>query len=602
MALPKYTVLDVAALVLQDAPAPLDAEEIWAVGKTHPMAQAVSAAVGSLAGSALGARLLVDTRDNPRTRFLKVGRNPVRYWLVARKAELTAELRRAPAKQASPEAPDAAPTAATAAVSPADGYETLDPADWDAMRALGHRMVDDAITYLQTVRDRPVWQPVPAEVAARFTAPAPREPAGAESVYREFQRDIFPYPMGNIHPRFWAWYMGNGTVFGALADFMAAVMNPNVGGANHVANLVEEQVINWMKAMIGFPADASGLLVSGGSMANILGLAIARNARAGFDVQELGLHDAPQLVIYASTEVHSCNLKGTQLLGLGTQGLRKIPVQPDYTVDLGALAAAIAQDKAAGRRPVCVIASAGTVNTGAVDDLEAIADLCRWEGLWFHVDGAIGAVAVLAENVKPKLRGIERADSVALDLHKWLHIPFEAGCLLVRHAEAHRRAFTLTVEYLQHEARGLAGGHLWFSDYGLQLSRQFRALKVWMSIKEHGLERFGRMIARNVEQAQYFGRLVQAAPDLELMAPIGLDIVCFRFNPGGLSDEVLNPLNKELLTRLQEQGIAAPSYTTLGGRYCLRMAIANHRSRQDDFDLLAREVVRLGRELVAERR
>ena len=483
---------------------------------------------------------------------------------------------------------------------PDPSYETLDPTDWAAMRALGHRMVDDAITWLETLRDRPVWQPVPDEVAARFATPAPLTPAGADAVYQEFLETVFPYPMGNVHPRFWAWYMGNGTVLGALGDFMAAIMNPNVGGGNHVANLVEEQVVNWMKAMIGFPADASGLLVSGGSMANVLGITVARNAKAGFDVRERGLHGSPApLTVYASTEVHSCNQKAVELLGLGTHGLHKVPVKEDYTFDLAGLKRAIATDRAEGRRPICVIASAGTVNTGAVDDLDALADLCEREGLWFHVDGAIGAVAVLADSVKPLLRGIERADSVALDLHKWLHVPFEAGCVLVRDAETHRRTFSLTVEYLEHESRGLAGGHLWFSDYGLQLSRQFRALKVWMSIKEHGLERFGRMIARNVEQAHYFARLVEREPDLELTAPVGLDIVCFRFNPGGMDDQALNPLNKEILTRLQEAGIAAPSYTTLRGQYCLRMAIANHRSRQEDFDLLAREVIRLGREVAA---
>ncbi|HXW96083.1 MAG TPA: pyridoxal-dependent decarboxylase [Gemmatimonadales bacterium] len=483
---------------------------------------------------------------------------------------------------------------------PDPSYETLDPTDWAAMRALGHRMVDDAITWLETLRDRPVWQPVPDEVAARFATPAPLTPAGADAVYQEFLETVFPYPMGNVHPRFWAWYMGNGTVLGALGDFMAAIMNPNVGGGNHVANLVEEQVVNWMKAMIGFPADASGLLVSGGSMANVLGITVARNAKAGFDVRERGLHGSPApLTVYASTEVHSCNQKAVELLGLGTHGLHKVPVKEDYTFDLAGLERAIAADRSQGRRPICVIASAGTVNTGAVDDLDALADLCEREGLWFHVDGAIGAVAVLADSVKPLLRGIERADSVALDLHKWLHVPFEAGCVLVRDAETHRRTFSLTVEYLEHESRGLAGGHLWFSDYGLQLSRQFRALKVWMSIKEHGLERFGRMIARNVEQARYFARLVEQEPDLELTAPVGLDIVCFRFNPGGMDDQALNPLNKEILTRLQEAGIAAPSYTTLRGQYCLRMAIANHRSRQEDFDLLAREVIRLGREVAA---
>ncbi|PCH51245.1 MAG: amino acid decarboxylase [Cellvibrionales bacterium] len=486
--------------------------------------------------------------------------------------------------------------------------ESLDPENWDEMRALGHRMVDDAIDYLKTVSERPVWQAMPQQLGDKFSSTMPLEPTAADDVYEEFLENIFPYPMGNIHPRFWAWYMGSGTIFGALADFMSATMNSNVGAGSHVANLVEAQVVDWMKELIGFPQDASGLLVGGASMANLVGLTVARNTQAGFNVRAEGLcAGQKKLLIYASSEIHSCNQKAVELLGMGADSLRRIPVNANYQIDMQALAEEVEKDRAAGLQPVCVIATAGTVNTGAIDPLDDIADFCEAEGLWFHVDGAIGAVATLVDSLKAQLAGISRADSIALDLHKWMHVPFEAGCALVKNREAHRDTFAVTPEYLGRNDRGLAAGREWFSDYGVELSRSFRALKVWMSLKEHGASRYGRMMERNIEQANYLGELINQDPNFELMAPIGLDIVCFRYRPQNLREQdlgaktleesALEALNKEILFELQEQGIAAPSCTTLNGKYSLRVAIANHRSQFSDFDLLMSEINRLGKSL-----
>ncbi len=476
-------------------------------------------------------------------------------------------------------------------------FETLDPQDWDEMRSLMHRMVDDAVDYLSTIRDRPVWQQMPEDVMAEFQQPAPKAASTAEAVYEDFKTNILPYPMGNTHPRFWAWYMGNGTISGVMGDFWASVMNPNLGGGNHAANQVEAQVISWMKTIMGFPSSASGLLVSGGSMANLVALTVARNEKVGYNIRQEGITPeiAGKMTVYASTEIHSCNQKALELLGLGAKSLRKIPVNPDYTINLDALNAQIKEDRTNGFYPICIIGTPGTVNTGAIDDLNALADICEAENLWFHVDGAIGAIAMLADNVRPQLSGIERADSIAIDLHKWLHMPFEAGCTLVKNDAAHKNAFSLIPEYLAKKSRGIAAGNLWFSEYGPQLSRRFRALKIWMSIKEHGTARFGRMIARNIEQAHYLGKLIDTAPHLELVAPISLDIVCFRYNPGNRSLEQLNAINQEIKIQLEEHGIAAPGYTTLNGTYCIRVAISNHRSTNEDFEVLAKEVVAIGK-------
>jgi len=476
--------------------------------------------------------------------------------------------------------------------------ETLDPQDWDELRALGHRMVDDLLEYLRTVRDRPVWRPIPAELRARFLSPVPRLPEGAERAYRDFKEHVLPHPMGNIHPRFWGWVIGTGTPFGAMSEMLAAGMNPNMGGGDHVPNHVEAQVLEWCKEILGYPQAASGLLLSGGSMANLVGLTVARNARAGVDVRRAGVRSATgPLTVYGSSEMHSSVQKAVELLGLGGEALRIVPVTPAYEIDVAALEKMIREDRAAGCRPVCVVGNAGTVNTGALDDLEALLALCTRERIWLHVDGAFGAFAALVPEYRARLAPIAAADSLAFDLHKWMYIPFEAGCTLVRDAETHRRAFSLTPDYLSHAERGLAAGELWFSDYGIQLSRGFRALKVWMSLKEHGLDKYARLVRQNIEQARYLGELVRESPDLELAAPIPLNIVCFRYVTSELSDEGLDALNLELLIQLHERGIAVTSNALLKGRFALRVAIVNHRSRLEDFDLLVHEVRRIGAEL-----
>lgn len=478
--------------------------------------------------------------------------------------------------------------------------ETLDPQDWESMRALSHQMVEDIFEYLETVRERPTWQPMPQDVREHFKTPVPTRPEGAEAAYEDFTRDVLPYPMGNFHPRFWGWVIGGGTPMGMMAEMLAAALNPNTGGGDHSGNRVEEQVVDWLKEMLGYPMEASGLLLSGSSMANLICLTVARNTQAEINVRKLGLHAAPRMIVYGSREIHSSIQRAVEVLGIGSENLRLIPVNAEFQMDLNALETAIAQDKAAGYQPMAIIGSAGTVNTGSFDDLNALADICEREHIWLHVDGAFGAMAALSSEARHLTAGMERADSLGFDLHKWLYIPYEAACALVRNRDAHYRAFTLTPDYLAHTARGAAAGSAWFSDFGVELSRGFKALKVWMSIKEHGTDKYGRMVQQNIEQAQYLATLVDAAPELQRLAPVPLNIVCFRYHVEGMDEAALNSFNEELLIRLHESGAAVPSHTRINGKYAIRVAISNHRSRREDFDLLVESVVRIGHEMVGE--
>jgi glutamate/tyrosine decarboxylase-like PLP-dependent enzyme len=458
--------------------------------------------------------------------------------------------------------------------------------------------VDGLIDWWSGVRERPVWRPIPADVKAALRAmPLPAGPTDPDRVCELFERLVLPYPAGNTHPRFMGWVNGSGTPVGALADLLAGALDANVGGRDHAPVYVERQVVDWARQIVGFPEGASGLLTSGTSIATLIGLAAARQAHGAGDVRRNGLQVSPaRLVGYASTQAHASVPKAFELLGLGRDGLRSMPVDDAGRMDTAALERAIAADAAAGLRPFCVVGTAGSVNTGAVDDLAAVARVCRERGLWMHVDGAFGALAVLAPEEAPKLAGIERADSLAFDFHKWLHVPYDVGCALVRDERAHRDAFSLRHDYLAAAERGLAGGNPWYCEYGPEQSRGFRALKVWFTLLTYGLDRLGAAIARNCAQARYLGERAAAEPELELMAPVALNIACFRYRGAGLPPAALDRLNAEIVADLHEQGIAAPSTTRVGGALVIRACLCNHRTERSDLDALLDAVLRLGRE------
>jgi aromatic-L-amino-acid decarboxylase len=478
---------------------------------------------------------------------------------------------------------------------------SFDPQDWEAFRQLGHQMMDDMVDYLQTLHEKPVWQPVPQDVKNEFKAPLPLSGQSEIEVYEEFKQTILPYPLGNSHPRFWGWVMGGGTPLGMLAELLTGALSAQLGGAEHIGPYVELQVLDWLKQIMGFPTDASGILVSGASMANFLGLTVARNTKAPVDIRKVGLQSGqPRMVLYTSVEAHSCHQKNVETLGLGNSSIRFIPVDEQYQIRMDALREAIEADKAAGHLPFCVIASAGTVKTGAFDDMNTLADICAEYNLWLHVDGAFGALVAFTDESKHFINGMERADSIAFDMHKWMSLPFEAACILIKSRTAHYSTFTLTPDYLEHGTRGASGAQIWMTDYGLQLSRSFRALKVWMALKAHGVANIGKSIQMNINQTAYLVSRIASSLELESMAPAPLNIVCFRYIQSGLTPEALDNLNKELLLRLHESGVALVSNATIKGRYCLRMANVNHRSTYADFDMLVEKVIELGRQLIAE--
>jgi glutamate/tyrosine decarboxylase-like PLP-dependent enzyme len=475
---------------------------------------------------------------------------------------------------------------------------------------LGRRVVALIAGHLDSLRDGPVHRAVPAgELRMVLDQALPDQGAEAEAIIDFIEAKVLPYPLGNNHPRFFARIVGAGAPIGVLTEMVAAGMNPGVAAVHAALPVGLEHCVNrWLMELLGFPTDGSmGLLVSGGSMANLTALAVARHWAAksdGWDVRAEGLQGGrPSLVLYASQEAHACVQKSAELLGLGSANLRKVPVDYACRMDLSALQAALAQDRSAGLRPFCVVGTAGTVNTGAIDPLDQLADLCAEQGLWFHVDGAYGALGVADPEAAPGFAGMERARSLALDPHKWLSVPIECGTVLIRDRELQRDAFSLVAPYLRFEQRTDPGELLSPFEHGIQLTRGFRALKLWATLMHLGRAGLRAKIAGNNALARRLAGAVEAAPDLELLAPASLSIVCFRFAPPGWSggEAALDALNKDLNETLNAEGEVYLTPTTLDGRHALRACIIHYATTAADIDLLVRRVRETGGRLAARR-
>ncbi|GAO35722.1 cytochrome D ubiquinol oxidase subunit I [Sulfuricella sp. T08] len=468
--------------------------------------------------------------------------------------------------------------------------DSLDPSDWQDFRTQGHRMLDDMLDYLEHIRERPVWQPIPQDVRDKFNQGLPQEPGDLAAAHESFMRDVLPFAIGNAHPGFMGWVHGGGTPVGMLAEMLAAGLNANLGGRDQMPVEVERQVVQWVRELFGFPESASGLFVTGTSMANLIGVLVARTATLGTGVRLAGLAASDKrLIAYTSAGAHGCIAQAMDLSGLGIDALRVIPVNDQYQMNIAALEQAIAADRCAGFSPFFIAGTAGTVDVGAIDNLTALADIAQKEGLWFHVDGAYGALGMLAPDIAPRLEGIGRANSIALDFHKWGQVPYDAGFILVRDGKLHYDTFASPAAYLRRETRGMAAGSPWPCDFGPDLSRGFRALKTWFTIKIYGAKKLGQIISNTCTLAQYMKQRIEATPELELLAPVSLNIVCFRYR-----SEDADRVNAKIVVALQESGIAAPSTTTIHEHLAIRAAIVNHRTNSGDIDALINATIAFG--------
>jgi glutamate/tyrosine decarboxylase-like PLP-dependent enzyme len=480
---------------------------------------------------------------------------------------------------------------------------SMDPATF---RTLGHDLVEQLAEFLESLPDRPVTRnesPSAVRAALDLEGSLPDTGTDAGALLTQTATHLFDHSLFNSHPRFFGYITAPASPIGILGEFLAAAVNANVGGwmLSPAATEIESQTIRWIAELIGYPVPCGGLMVSGGNMANMVGFWAARAAKAGWNVREDGVRAdaARRLRAYGSAETHTWIQKAADLTGLGTSSVRWIPTDAERRMDLGALRRTIEADLAAGDLPFLVVGTAGSVSTGAVDALPAIAKVCEEYGMWFHVDGAYGGFAAASPEAPADLAGLASADSVAVDPHKWLYAPLEAGCALVRDPEALRGAFSYHPPYYHFEEQATN-----YVDYGPQNSRGFRALKVWLALRHVGASGYREMITEDIRLSRALTDAVRATPELQWFTQ-DLSITTFRFVPTDLRaqagdaavEQHLDALNRELLDRLQRGGEIFVSNAIVNGRYVLRACIVNFRTSLEDVNAVPEVVVRVGREL-----
>lgn len=469
-------------------------------------------------------------------------------------------------------------------------------------RLLGYQAVDMAAKYFSELAQGPVYHRMQeSERQALLNMPMPAAPLEPSEILQFIEEQILPHPMGNGHPRFFGWVNSPPAMLAVITEILAAAMNPSCAGGDHAAIYLEHCVMRWLLEIVGFPRSGStALLVSGGSAASLTALAAARHkalGELGVDARKQGVFgNYPRLRLYASTEVHSCIQKSVELLGLGSDCIRRIVVDQDFRISLDGLRQAIQEDRQQGWDPFCIVASAGSVQTGAIDPLEDLAIFAEGSHLWLHVDGAYGAAAMLDPNSRPLFKGIERADSIALDPHKWLSVPVECGCVLVRDGALLRDAFSLVPAYVRTEPGKGIGNLPWFAEYGMQQTRGFRALKLWVTLAGSGTTGLANQIARQIALARYLERKVESSPAFELRSRGPLSVVCFRYVPPEIAgdEDALDALNKQIMEHMQAAGDAFVTSATLAGRFVLRACILHYDTVEQDVDAMLQAVRSLG--------